>query len=535
MNIYIVGILIGLIVYLAIGFWAGKKVKSVDDYYVSGRNATTFFITGTMFASMLSTNGFMGDAGYAYAGNLTTLFLINTLCACGYIIGPLYFGRYIRRVQANTMPSYFAKRFNSPRIGRLAGIITIFSLTAYLISVISGTATLMQTLLELDRVLCLFVAWIFIVAFTIYSGSRGVIIVDTTMCICFLFSTLLVGYFVFENVGGVTNLVSNLAANPNTPQDLLTYHGNTGGGSVFDIMMYGITVGIIWMITVAVSPWQAGRNLMAKNEHVIFRSGVLSAILTIFFLLFVYVVAISVILINPNMPNPEQVIIWVASNESIVPKFIGVFLLTGILSAGLSSATTFLSVVSFSLANDVFDMKFQSEKSQISFTRYVVFAVSLFALLIASLELASMRIIAWFASTIIAASWGYVAFASVWSKNLNENGAYWAMFGGFVGYLVAKILAQVFGLPFKNFFDPFFVGIFISVICAMVANSGAKQSKEEFEFVKILKTIPQSEKSLKDYKIDRAYAYLLMFSGVAITAVLIYFWAYPYAVASGKF
>lgn len=535
MNVYIIGILIGLIIYLSIGFWAGKKVKSVDDYYVSGRNATTFFITGTMFASMLSTNGFMGDAGYAYAGNLTTLFLINTLCACGYIIGPLYFGRYIRRVRVNTMPSYFAKRFNSKRISKLAGIITIFSLSAYLISVITGTATLMQTLLDFDRIYCLFIAWFFIVAFTIYSGSRGVIVVDTTMCICFLFSTLLVGYFVFENVGGVSNLVTNLAINENTPKDLLTYHGNTGSGSIFDIMMYGFTIGIIWMITVAVSPWQAGRNLMAKNEHVIFRSGVLSAILTIFFLLFVYVVAISVILINPNMSNPEQVIIWIASNDSIVPKFIGVFLLTGILSAGLSSATTFLSVVSFSLANDVFDINFKSEKSQISFTRVVVFFVSLFALLIACLDLASMRIIAWFASTIIAASCGVVAFGSVWSKNLNENGAYYAMFGGFVGYLAAKILVEVFGLPLRNFFDPFFIGIFTSVVFAVLANSKANQSEEEIRFIKILKTIPQSEIVQKEYKIDKAYAWLLILSGVAISVVLIYFWAYPYAVASGEF
>ena len=113
---------------------------------------------------------------------------------------------------------------------------------------------------------------------------------------------------------------------------------------------------------------------MAKNEHVIFHSSVISALLTIFFLLFLYIIAISVIELNPNMAKPEQVIIWAA--HEAVPQILGVFLLTGILSAGLSSATTFLSVVSFSLANDIFAINFKSEKQQVNFTRIVVFVVS---------------------------------------------------------------------------------------------------------------------------------------------------------------
>ncbi|WP_172201453.1 sodium:solute symporter [Campylobacter sp. RM16188] len=531
MNIYIIGVFIGICIYLMIGFYAGRKVKNLEDYYVSGRNASTLFITGTMFASMLSTNGFMGDTAYAYSGNISTIFLINVICACGYILGPLYFGRYIRRVKVNTMPSYFFMRFNSKRIQRFAGIITVVSLSAYLLSVITGTAILMQALSGLDRLTCLFVAWVCIVLFTIYSGSRGVIIIDTAMCICFLLSTLLVGYFVFNEVGGVSNLVENLIKNENSPKDLLSYHGNTHGGSVFDIVSYGVTLGIVWMITVGVSPWQAGRNLMAKNEHVIFRSGVISALLTVFFLHYLYVIAISVIELNPNMNNPEQVIIWAA--YEVVPEFLGVFLLTGILSAGLSSATTFLSVVSFSLANDIFGLEFKDDKSQVNFTRMVVFIVSIIALIVAYFDLASIRIIAWFASTIIAASWGFLAFASVWSKKLTERGAYLSMMGGFFGYLISKMLVEFAEVPLKNFFDPFFIGVFISVACAIFGSFGQKPTKQEIEFQNNLHKIPQSERNEKDYKIDKMYGYLLIAAGFSMAAFLIIFWAIPYNTIKG--
>ena len=526
------GVFIGICVYILIGYYASKRVKNLEDYYVSGRNSTTLFITGTMFASMLSTNGFLGDTAYAYSGNITTIFLINTLCACGYILGPLYFGRFIRRAKVNTMPSYFFYRFNSKRIQKFAGIITVVSLSAYLLSVLSGTSILMQYLSGFDRLTCLFISYICILAFTMHAGSRGVVIIDTAMCLCFLLSTIFVGYFVFKEVGGVENLVAKLVHNPNSPADLLSYHGNTHGGSVFEIVSYAITLGIVWLITVAVSPWQAGRNLMAKNEHVIFRSGVLSALLTIFFLLFLYIIAICIIELNPNMAEPEQVIIWAAYNT--VPKVLGVFLLTGILSAGLSSATTFSSVVSFSIASDVFDKKFKSEKEHLNFTKTAVFIVNTIALIIAYFDLASIRIIAWFASTIIASSWGFLAFASVWSKKITERGAYYSMIGGFVGYLGSKVLVELAHLPLKNLFDPFFIGIFASIILGLVGSMGQTKSAQEIEFQQKLHILPASEQSAKEYKIDKIYAYLLMVAGVAIAYLLVSCWAIPFNEIKGS-
>ena len=63
MSIFFVGVIVSIIVYLVVGLWSGRQVKDVNDYYVSGRNAPTILIAGTLFASMLSVNGFMGDQG----------------------------------------------------------------------------------------------------------------------------------------------------------------------------------------------------------------------------------------------------------------------------------------------------------------------------------------------------------------------------------------------------------------------------------------------------------------------------------------
>jgi sodium/pantothenate symporter len=39
MSVYAFGLLISIIVYLAVGNYAGRKVKHLEDYFVAGRNA----------------------------------------------------------------------------------------------------------------------------------------------------------------------------------------------------------------------------------------------------------------------------------------------------------------------------------------------------------------------------------------------------------------------------------------------------------------------------------------------------------------
>ena len=146
MNVFFIGVIVSVIVYLIVGIWAGKHVKDVNDYYVSGRNAPTLLLAGTLFASMLSVNGFMGDQGWCYTGNITSLVLLNSICAAGYVFGSLIFGRYLRRSECTTMPEYFGERFKDHRNRRVAGIITIISLTAYLLASITGVGVLMQEL-----------------------------------------------------------------------------------------------------------------------------------------------------------------------------------------------------------------------------------------------------------------------------------------------------------------------------------------------------------------------------------------------------
>ena len=67
MDIYTTTILVSILVYIAVGNYAGRKVKHLEDYFVVGRQAPTLLIVGTLVASVLSTNAFLGETGFSYA------------------------------------------------------------------------------------------------------------------------------------------------------------------------------------------------------------------------------------------------------------------------------------------------------------------------------------------------------------------------------------------------------------------------------------------------------------------------------------
>jgi sodium/pantothenate symporter len=552
MTLYLVVVLASIIVYIVVGLVVGKKVSSTADYYVSGRNAPTILIAGTLFASMLSTNGFMADTAWAHGGAIVNAVTLNALCGVGYVVGVLFFGRYLRRSENLTMPEYFGKRFNSKGVQRFAGIVVVISITCYLLAVVIGVGKLIHTLTGLELLPAYIIAWACFTSFTFYSGSKGVIITDTMMFLLFLAATCIAAPWFFGNAeGGLGGLIEGIwygsAGDGGTfgEAGYVSWHGVVAGydpaagiqaSGKWDAFAYGIIYGIMWLIVVGISPWQAGRNMMAKSEHVSMRSSTIACILTTVFLTFLYMMVVSLLNVPGSaegieaMGGYEYELIWGFTN--LVPPILGALALAGIMAAGLSSASTFLSVVGFSISNDIFNIKYKDDKDQLKKSRIIMLIISVVALLMALGLEQGIRQFTFLASTLIAASWCVIAFGSVWSKKFNAKGALWSMIAGFAGYVITKGMAN-FGIApgisghFANFLDPLLIGIYVSLIFAFIGTKLSVKTQIEDEMQAQMHVVPKSILSRKEYKRTFVYANLLIVFGVVVTVVLIACWAVP--------
>ena len=279
MTIYFVGMCVAMAIYVIVGFVVSKKVKNADDFYVAGRKAPVLLIAGSMIASYTSTGMFMGDAAQCYDGAFSSIIIFAGMQSAGYLVGAIFFGRYLRRSNAMTIPDFFGKRFCSRRLQILAAITAIIMMSVYLLSVVQGIGTLMGAVTGVDYRICIAIALVVFTVVVVTSGSNGVLITDTIMAGVFTLGVVISMLVISDSAGGWFDAVNSVVTNPAT-SDYLSWGGHPGVlyNTGIENVVWGFTYGIVWMSVCMVGPWQSSRYLMAKNEHAIIRSAPIAAI-----------------------------------------------------------------------------------------------------------------------------------------------------------------------------------------------------------------------------------------------------------------
>ena len=524
MNIYFIGMCISMIIYILIGVLVSRGVKDANDYYVAGRRAPALLIAGSLIASYTSTGMFMGDAAQCYDGAFTSIILFAGMQSAGYIIGGVFFGRYLRRSGALTIPEYFGKRFVSKRMRRLASLTAIVMMAVYLLSVMQGIGTLMNAVTGIDYNICILLTLVVFTVITVIAGSTGVLITDTLMATVFTLSLIVSAAVIAGKSGDWYTAIGKIAANPNTTE-YLSWRGKPGVlyNTGLENVIWGINYGVVWMSVCAIGPWQSSRYMMAKDEQTIVKSAPFAAVGVFIMEFIVGLVAVMVNNSNYLMNDSSRVMIWAAMN--LLPTVLGVILLTGVLGAGISSATTFLSLIGASFANDIF---YSHGEKSIRIGRFAMVIVSALVLALALLNPPSIFWIMFLGGAMAASSWMPVAFASVFSKRLTSTGAYLGMLFGFLGCFVLRLYASLNGIALPVYLDPSIVGIVCNIIAMIIGSKLTQVSLEEKKEREKLFIIPESEKNPAAIGSMLHWAKISISVGGVIFCIMIGLWVIPY-------
>ncbi|MBT5219808.1 MAG: sodium:solute symporter family protein, partial [Woeseia sp.] len=519
----------------AIGNYAGRGIKKLDDYYVAGRRAPTLIIVGTLVASVMSSTMFLGDAGFAYAGQAGPYVLFPQAATVGYVLGAIFFGRFLRRSRASTVAEFFGKRFNSSRVQVLAGITIILALGGYLLAVTQGAAILLSQLTELGYVQSLIVAWLSYTIFTMYSGSRGVILTDTLMFILFTVASFGAVVFLVHDLGGITDVIGKLAV-LDDKVDLMSWHGIIGPGTEWptavDFLIWMIVIDVSWALVYAVSPWQSSRHLMAKNEHVVLRASCLACLAVALLQVMVYGLGGIINLANTDIVPPESATIFASLN--LFPEFLGALMLAGIMAAVLSSASTFLSLVGFSASNDIGIHKSGDEMKTLRFSRIMMLVIGTVALAAALVFPPNIFWLTTFIATIFASSWGPVGLMSIWSSRITESAAFWGMLSGLAFNIVPKFFEFIGMIQFPSYLNPVLIGGAVSLIVTIAISYRTTVSTEESSYLRKLHVTPADEIDVRKTRTSLWAPAILVLNGLIMPYLLITYYVRPYQAARGE-
>jgi sodium/pantothenate symporter len=470
----------------------------------------------------------------AYDGYASLIIMSLPITVMGYLLGGLFFGRYLRRAGTNTVAEYFGRRFSSRRIRVLAGVIVMLGLGGYLMTVTMGAALILSQVTDLSYVGALIVVWIAYSAFTFYAGSQGVVITDTIMFLFFSIVGLVALSFIVSAAGGWYAAIDGLATFEPRP-GILAASSFTGADARWstpaEAWTWCLIFSVSWGIVFAISPWQSSRYLMARDEHVVIRSACITACVLGFLWMVVYFSGAAIALSNSTIEPSADAMIWAALN--LMPTIAGAILLAGILAAGLSSASTFLTLTGFAITNDVMKESSLSDARRLSLTRMTILGVGFVALSIAIVAPPEIFWITNFVAWIFAACWGPVAFLSVWSKNVTEAGAFWGMAVGILSCSILKLLTVLDVVTLPVYLDPILVAAAVSFVTIIVVSRFGIVREEEREYRKMLHVAPPELADQDQIRRTMIWPKALFMLGVVYAIGMLVFYARPYQLAVG--
>ena len=532
MDIYTLGIAVSVVIFIAVGIYAGRSVKQLDDYFVAGRRAPTLLIVGTLVASVFSTSLFLGEAGFTYDGQLGPYILMPGIAVIGYVYGAIFFGTFLRRSRAHTVADFFGQRFNSHRVQQAAGMTIIVGLGGYLLVVTQGAAILLTELTGLSYFQGIILAWLSYTLFTLYSGSKGVILTDTLMFLLFCVATVFFVFYIVDGMGGVTKAVEDLTQVESKP-DIAAWHGTIGAGTEWptatDYLIWSLIMDMSWGFVYAVGPWQSSRHLMARDEHVVIRAAVYACFAVALMQVLVYGIGGLINLANSGLSPSETVMIWAAKN--LVPSFLGAMLLAGIMAAALSSASTFLSLIGFSVSNDIVVRK---KQLTVNASRIAMFVTGLAVLALCFIFPPNVFWLMLFIGTVFASSWGPVGFMSIWSKSITADAAFWGIVTGFFGNVIPALLEYIGVIDLPSYLNPALTGAIISLITIVCVSRIGAVTEQEAQYRDALHRTPDTDYNLQKTKTTMLAPAALILYGCVMPLLLIKYYVTPYQAGVGQ-
>jgi len=214
-------VLLVMIVYVAfcllIGQWFRRRAATgVGAFYVAKREIPGWVIALAFFSTFISTNTYVGQAGYSFKAGLSWAWVgVYWVIFC--MISWLVMGKRMRiqtaKLKSFTIPDYFDYRYQSPMSKALrifAAAVILFATLWYMVGIAKGCAHLLQSTLSIPYAWGAFLVIGVTAVYTIMGGMYSVLWTDALQGIIMFFVAILMFLVPFLFVGGVGPIMDSL-------------------------------------------------------------------------------------------------------------------------------------------------------------------------------------------------------------------------------------------------------------------------------------------------------------------------------------
>jgi len=492
----VLAILVYFIIVLTIGFiYAKRSNSSASEYFLGGRKVGPWFTALSAEASDMSGYLLMGMPGLAYFCGASDVGWTAIGLAIGTYLNWLFVAKRLRKYSvkagdAITLPGFYSNRFHDSKnvIGTIAALIILLFFCVYCGSCFVTCGKLFNSLFGWDyRIMMIFGALI-VFLYTMVGGYLSVVATDFVQG-CLMFFALVVVFFGSVTMaGGVENTAaflsdipgylsmttmstpvtadgyslseaSEMVAAGTLPADYVVEQGVSNGQPLFGVPAeYGLLTIIStmsWGLGYFGMPQVLVRFMGIRNENEVKTSRRIAIVWVIISMTAAVLIGLIGRAIIPTdfLTNSSAESIFIKLSQIMLPSFFCGLVVSGILAASMSSASSYLLITGSSVAENIFRGLFKknaTDNQVLIVSRITLAAVLLFGIWVAWEEDSVIFQVVSYAWAGLGASFGPLTLFALYWRRTTKQGAIAGMVTGAAMVLIwhnlIKPLGGVFGI-----------------------------------------------------------------------------------------
>ena len=506
----VVAILVYFVVVITIGFiYAKRSNSSTSEYFLGGRKVGPWFTALSAEASDMSGYLLMGMPGLAYFCGASDVGWTAIGLAIGTYLNWLLVAKRLRKysVVANdsiTLPGFYSNRFHDTKniVGTIAAIIILIFFCVYCGSCFVTCGKLFNSLFGWDYTVMMVFGALIVFMYTMIGGYLSVVATDFVQG-CLMFCALVVVVIgSITMAGGIDNTVAFLSdipgylsmtsmAVPVTDADGMQVVQN--GQPLFEAepSAYGLLTIIStmsWGLGYFGMPQVLVRFMGIRNEDEVKTSRRIAIVWVIISMFSAVMIGMIGRAIMPDQLLTQSAAesIFIVLAQVMLPAFACGLVVSGILAASMSSASSYLLITGSSVAENIFRGVFKKDATDnqvLIVSRITLACVLLFGIFVAWDENSVIFNVVSYAWAGLGASFGPLTLFSLYWRRTTKQGAIAGMVTGAAMVLIwhnlIKPMGGVFGI--YELLPAFLCGCIAIVVVSLLTKEPEQAVLDEFD------------------------------------------------------
>lgn len=437
-----------IVILIFIVAYSSRRSKTNSDFVLGGKKISGFSLALSERATGESAWLLLGLTGYAYAEGMAAIW-VALGCVSGIFFLWIFMAEPLRKLTARhdslTVPGLFSKHFpgTEKRIGILSSVIVIFFFILYIAAQFSGAGLIFNDTFGIDPFWGMVIGSALVTIYTMLGGFITVVATDAFQAILMVITCVVLPIVALFIAASHNIEIAETIANANYTMPLNAENMKSATGFLL------ILNGLSWAFGYTGQP-QLLTRMMAMRDAKAIKA---SRFLAIGWTLAAYVGAFFIGIIGYKLVQAglmgDKAAILATDAEKIMPMMVmsllnpilAGILLSGAVSAMMSTASSQLMVASSAISEDLYrnlSRKIQDERKMLRFNQLLTLGVGLLAFLLAISMKETVYGLVSYAWSGIGASFGPATVLLLFWKKFSRAGVYASLIAGTISAVVWK-------------------------------------------------------------------------------------------------